>query len=124
MAEGTSLLRMHTAYTCIVSSNLTVSAKYLNKSPTCWGFFSPSRIEAPGRMASMSVWRVCFPGSGTWLSAVRHEPGGHLRRPRGVIRGIGTYRCRRRSALVITETELRLMASAAMIGDSNWPVNG
>lgn len=27
MAEGTSLLRMHTAYTCIVSSNLTVSAK-------------------------------------------------------------------------------------------------
>ena len=26
MAEGTSLLRMHTAYTCIVSSNLTVSA--------------------------------------------------------------------------------------------------
>lgn len=27
MAEGTSLLRMHTAYTCIVSSNLTVSAR-------------------------------------------------------------------------------------------------
>jgi hypothetical protein len=26
VAEGTSLLRMHTAYTCIVSSNLTVSA--------------------------------------------------------------------------------------------------
>ena len=31
MAEGTSLLRMHTAYTCIVSSNLTVSAKTLSK---------------------------------------------------------------------------------------------
>ncbi len=29
MAEGTSLLRMHTAYTCIVSSNLTVSARKL-----------------------------------------------------------------------------------------------
>ena len=29
MAEGTSLLRMHTAYTCIVSSNLTVSAMLL-----------------------------------------------------------------------------------------------
>ncbi len=28
MAEGTSLLRMHTAYTCIVGSNPTVSAKY------------------------------------------------------------------------------------------------
>lgn len=26
MAEGTSLLRMHTAYTCIVGSNPTVSA--------------------------------------------------------------------------------------------------
>ena len=31
MAEGTSLLRMHTAYTCIVSSNLTVSAKTLSR---------------------------------------------------------------------------------------------
>jgi hypothetical protein len=28
VAEGTSLLRMHTAYTCIVGSNPTVSAKY------------------------------------------------------------------------------------------------
>ena len=110
MAEGTSLLRMHTAYTCIVSSNLTVSAKYLKKSPTCWGFFSPSRRR----------WKT-----GKHVSLARlHEPDGRLRRPRGVIRGIGTYRCRRRSALVITETELRLMASAAMIGDSNWPVNG
>ena len=31
---------------------------------------------------------------------------------------------RRRSALVMTETELRLIASAANIGDSNQPVNG
>ena len=31
MAEGTSLLRMHTAYTCIVSSNLTVSAKNVKR---------------------------------------------------------------------------------------------
>lgn len=30
MAEGTSLLRMHTAYTCIVGSNPTVSAKTLS----------------------------------------------------------------------------------------------
>ena len=31
MAEGTSLLRMHTAYTCIVGSNPTVSASFLSK---------------------------------------------------------------------------------------------
>ena len=30
----------------------------------------------------------------------------------------------RRKALLMTETELRLMASAAIIGDSNQPVNG
>ena len=34
MAEGTSLLRMHTAYTCIVSSNLTVSARIQSASNT------------------------------------------------------------------------------------------
>ena len=45
VAEGTSLLRMHTAYTCIVSSNLTVSAKLQKKSPTCWGFFSSRHRE-------------------------------------------------------------------------------
>ena len=33
VAEGTSLLRMHTAYTCIVSSNLTVSARKKQKAP-------------------------------------------------------------------------------------------
>ena len=31
---------------------------------------------------------------------------------------------RSRSALLITEAELRLMASAAIIGDSSQPVNG
>ena len=31
MAEGTSLLRMHTAYTRIVGSNPTVSAKNIQK---------------------------------------------------------------------------------------------
>lgn len=31
---------------------------------------------------------------------------------------------RRRSALVMTETELRLIASAATIGDRSCPVNG
>ena len=40
MAEGTSLLRMHTAYTCIVSSNLTVSAR------TTFGKI-PQRPKAP-----------------------------------------------------------------------------
>jgi hypothetical protein len=33
VAEGTSLLRMHTAYTCIVGSNPTVSARKKQKAP-------------------------------------------------------------------------------------------
>jgi hypothetical protein len=39
VAEGTSLLRMHTAYTCIVGSNPTVSAKMQRKKPPQGGFF-------------------------------------------------------------------------------------
>lgn len=39
VAEGTSLLRMHTAYTCIVSSNLTVSARNKRKAPERELFF-------------------------------------------------------------------------------------
>jgi hypothetical protein len=39
VAEGTSLLRMHTAYTCIVSSNLTVSARNKRKSSRPGAFF-------------------------------------------------------------------------------------
>ncbi len=39
MAEGTSLLRMHTAYTRIVGSNPTVSAKYHEKSHRKVAFF-------------------------------------------------------------------------------------
>lgn len=35
-----------------------------------------------------------------------------------------TFALRRRSALPITETELKLIAAAAMIGLSNRPVNG
>lgn len=39
MAEGTSLLRMHTAYTCIVGSNPTVSASIRKKAPAKELFF-------------------------------------------------------------------------------------
>lgn len=39
MAEGTSLLRMHTAYTCIVGSNPTVSARTTKKPPLREAFF-------------------------------------------------------------------------------------
>ena len=39
MAEGTSLLRMHTAYTCIVGSNPTVSARINKKASPAGGFF-------------------------------------------------------------------------------------
>lgn len=31
---------------------------------------------------------------------------------------------RKRRAFMITETELRLMANAAIMGDSKWPVKG
>ena len=41
MAEGTSLLRMHTAYTRIVGSNPTVSAKIDEKSHRKVAFFIP-----------------------------------------------------------------------------------
>lgn len=39
MAEGTSLLRKHTAYTRIVGSNPTVSAKIVKKPLIFKGFF-------------------------------------------------------------------------------------
>lgn len=39
MAEGTSLLRKHMAYTRIVGSNPTVSAKYFQKALEIQGFF-------------------------------------------------------------------------------------
>jgi 3-hydroxyacyl-CoA dehydrogenase len=45
VAEGTSLLRMHTAYTCIVSSNLTVSASIKKKAPRPGAFFLPRHRE-------------------------------------------------------------------------------
>ena len=52
MAEGTSLLRMHTAYTCIVGSNPTVSAKNDEKSHRKVAFFfgalSACDLEQPG----------------------------------------------------------------------------
>jgi hypothetical protein len=41
VAEGTSLLRMHTAYTCIVGSNPTVSASIRKEAPLVGAFFSP-----------------------------------------------------------------------------------
>ena len=39
VAEGTSLLRMHTAYTCIVGSNPTVSARTNEKASHCGRLF-------------------------------------------------------------------------------------
>ena len=48
MAEGTSLLRMHTAYTCIVGSNPTASAKHAELKPHSVGlFFVCHRENAP-----------------------------------------------------------------------------
>ena len=45
MAEGTSLLRMHTAYTCIVGSNPTVSARIKQKSLPCGRLFCLSGLN-------------------------------------------------------------------------------
>jgi hypothetical protein len=52
VAEGTSLLRMHTAYTCIVSSNLTVSAMHLGNIAKCCGKTRISHSESPGFFVS------------------------------------------------------------------------
>jgi hypothetical protein len=46
VAEGTSLLRMHTAYTCIVGSNPTVSASIIK---TRFGGFFRFERESNGR---------------------------------------------------------------------------
>ena len=48
MAEGTSLLRMHTAYTCIVGSNPTVSARTNKNGLPCGSPFLFVRTETVG----------------------------------------------------------------------------
>jgi hypothetical protein len=56
VAEGTSLLRMHTAYTCIVSSNLTVSASIKRKplsNQRLGGFLHFLPIRQPMRLLKM-----------------------------------------------------------------------
>ena len=40
------------------------------------------------------------------------------------LQSLGWFHVRKRNALVMTDTELRLIASAAIIGDSSQPVNG
>jgi len=60
--------------------------------------------------------------------------GGRMRRRHSIIQTqakmyVAVLKCqkrtlRRRSALVITDTELKLMAAAAIIGDNNIPKNG
>lgn len=56
MAEGTSLLRMHTAYTRIVGSNPTVSAKFQRKSHRKVAFFFPAS-EAAGSALARYMYR-------------------------------------------------------------------
>ena len=48
MAEGTSLLRMHTAYTCIVGSNPTLSARTKKNGLPCGRPFFLVRTETVG----------------------------------------------------------------------------
>ena len=71
MAEGTSLLRMHTAYTCIVGSNPTVSAKNKCQEVTCSTKtrVSPSESagfsfqDVPTSILTSQVFRGSFGGS-------------------------------------------------------------
>lgn len=64
MAEGTSLLRMHTAYTRIVSSNLTVSASINKKAPSrelfCLCFIDSSLDFSPSASVASQYprWRL------------------------------------------------------------------
>ena len=70
MAEGTSLLRMHTAYTCIVGSNPTVSAKYFQKALDFQGLFVFLHLDfasCPQTCPQINIrWR-------RWLSEGRVE---------------------------------------------------
>ena len=68
MAEGTSLLRMHTAYTCIVGSNPTVSARTSKNGLPCGSPFLLVRTEPVGfeglpawRRATLSESPICWP---------------------------------------------------------------
>ena len=65
MAEGTSLLRMHTAYTCIVSSNLTVSARKKRESSREGAFFS-SFIGGNQKTTSNDVPQYPASSSDAW----------------------------------------------------------
>ena len=56
MAEGTSLLRMHTAYTRIVGSNPTVSAKVSKERATARWLFSFLRSLHHFGEASLETW--------------------------------------------------------------------
>ena len=83
MAEGTSLLRMHTAYTCIVGSNPTVSASIRKEAPLVGAFFSPphrgkSKNGVRRDPILFSTIRLCLVGrmEGTklWLVALINFP--------------------------------------------------
>jgi hypothetical protein len=71
VAEGTSLLRMHTAYTCIVSSNLTVSARKKQKAPARELF---SLTHNRRRVGHLHGPRVRFEGLGVLRPALSESP--------------------------------------------------
>lgn len=91
MAEGTSLLRMHTAYTCIVGSNPTVSARIKQKSLPCGRLFCLSgrnggirRIGQcrpnPLRIAQSPRCAARWPRSGQRRSLISGNGSQHIRR--------------------------------------------
>ncbi len=72
---------------------------------------------------SMPATRVMLPGSPAGDGAcMAGDYGAGLPWPGAL--AIQSLLLRSRKALLITETELRLIASAAIMGDSSQPVNG
>ena len=94
MAEGTSLLRMHTAYTCIVGSNPTVSAKkYKNGLPCGRPFFL--FLDGVGGLRRPALTRAGHSES----PICRRAAAGRLRRRLCRLPPCGSLARRRRAAL-------------------------
>src|SRR5699024_5246975 len=81
---------------------------------------------------SVTRWRrlaICGTGNRVRYGdrpALPGDSGAHMVPPSHGVSMIGAYRgcLRKRSALVTTDTELRLIANAAIIGDSVMPNHG
>ena len=115
MAEGTSLLRMHTAYTCIVSSNLTVSAKKQIEKPPSGGFFIWCLSERAKRLRAS---RVRFEDSRVLARGSVESPICHCARGR---REAPAPQARMRVADFSTQQQLHMARLRVPVGRSCKP---